>query len=58
MKVYWWQGGLHIEPENKEETAALMMIWQAKKKDPEVVPGSSAEHSRSSEHTLDRLTVR
>lgn len=23
MRVYWWQAGLHLEPESKEERAAL-----------------------------------
>jgi hypothetical protein len=26
MKVFWWQCGLHIEPENKEESAALQLL--------------------------------
>lgn len=26
MKIYWWQGGLHIEPENEQEVAALGLI--------------------------------
>ena len=28
MKVYWWQGGLHLEPENDEERKALQRITQ------------------------------
>jgi len=26
MRVYWWQGGLHAEPENPVETEALMVL--------------------------------
>jgi hypothetical protein len=26
MKIFWWQLGLHIEPENKEEQAALCLL--------------------------------
>lgn len=26
MKVYWWQGGLHIHPETKEESKALAVV--------------------------------
>jgi len=31
MKVYWWQGGLHIEPEDEIDMAALSAIWNSKK---------------------------
>ena len=31
MRIFWWQGGLHIEAENKEEHAALKLIWDARK---------------------------
>ncbi len=34
MKVFWWQGGLHFEPENKAETDALMILWEAKRESP------------------------
>ena len=26
MKVYWWQGGVHVEPENDKDRAALMAL--------------------------------
>ena len=26
MKVFWWQCGLHIEPESNEEHAALCLL--------------------------------
>ena len=26
MKVFWWQGGLHAEPENEVETEALLVL--------------------------------
>ena len=26
MKVYWWQGGVHIEPESQEEREALYFL--------------------------------
>lgn len=26
MKVYWWQSGLHIEPENEKEFEALNLL--------------------------------
>jgi hypothetical protein len=31
MKIYWWQGGLHVEPESREDTEALMRIWGARR---------------------------
>ena len=27
MKVYWWQNGLHIEPESEEEFGALKQLF-------------------------------
>jgi hypothetical protein len=27
MKAYWWQGGLHLEPEGPQDTNALMALW-------------------------------
>jgi len=32
MKVFWWQGGLHAEPETPEEGRALRMIYDATKR--------------------------
>jgi hypothetical protein len=29
MKVFWWQGGLHAEPESPEEGKALMLLWKS-----------------------------
>jgi hypothetical protein len=26
MKVFWWQNGLHIQPEDKAEDDALMLL--------------------------------
>ena len=26
MKAYWWQGGLHIEPDTEEEEGALTLL--------------------------------
>jgi len=31
MKVFWWQCGLHIEPESKEETEALTLLSRSLK---------------------------
>jgi hypothetical protein len=36
MKVFWWQAGLHFEPETKAETDALMILWEAKKFLPDI----------------------
>lgn len=29
MKVFWWQTGLHIEPENKKEFQALLTLSES-----------------------------
>jgi len=26
MNIFWWQTGLHIEPENKKEWEALLLL--------------------------------
>jgi hypothetical protein len=31
MKVFWWQGGLHAEPETKEEQKALVLLLDSMK---------------------------
>ena len=28
MKVYWWQGGIHIEPESAKEREALFYLTE------------------------------
>lgn len=28
MKVFWWQGGLHAEPESPVETEALLVLME------------------------------
>jgi len=35
MKMFWWQGGLHIEPEDAEDRKALMKLWEAKRVPPD-----------------------
>ena len=29
MEVYWWQGGVHIHPESKEERKSLYVLTEA-----------------------------
>ena len=31
MKVYWWQAGLHFEPENEKDSAALAVLAESLK---------------------------
>jgi hypothetical protein len=31
MRVFWWQGGLHAEPENDVETEALLVLLHGMK---------------------------
>jgi hypothetical protein len=33
MNIYWWQGGMHIEPENEVERETLRLIWRIKRLD-------------------------
>lgn len=44
MRIYWWNGGLHIRPETKEDNErvkALMEIFKTAKIGPEENLGSS-----------------
>jgi hypothetical protein len=29
MKIFWWQGGLHIEPESKAEHEAIKILAES-----------------------------
>jgi hypothetical protein len=31
MKVYWWQAGLHFEPENESDSTALLVLSESLK---------------------------
>ena len=31
MKVYWWQAGLHFEPENERDSGALAVLAESLK---------------------------
>ena len=42
MKMFWWQGGLHIEPETKEERVALALLLDSAKITSIAIPGESA----------------
>ena len=46
MRIFWWQGGIHMEPENEQEIDALMVLWDGIKKGPapefEVFNGSES----------------
>lgn len=46
MKIYWWQGGIHLEPESGEDRDALMRLWNAERVQPAPSPtrsGSTGE---------------
>lgn len=32
MKIFWWQGGLHVEPETPEEGKAMQTLYKAAKR--------------------------
>lgn len=32
MKVFWWQGGLHAEPETAEEGKAMRLLYDSIKR--------------------------
>ena len=47
MKIFWWQAGLHFEPETKAETDALMILWEAKK-----IPSHISDAPRGSTNSI------
>jgi hypothetical protein len=42
MKVFWWQGGLHAEPETSEEGRALRVLYDSAKRWSIAAEGSSS----------------
>jgi hypothetical protein len=42
MKVFWWQDGVHFEPETKEESRALALLLDSMKVVSISTPGDSA----------------
>jgi hypothetical protein len=58
MKMYWWQGGLHLEPQGQEDTDALMRLWSAER----IVPQASSSNGSAIgvllEQVNDGLIVR
>jgi len=50
MRVYWYQGGLHIEPESKSETDLLSRLVKCLKFEPE-------KHSYSGTGETDDLAI-
>jgi hypothetical protein len=41
MKVFWWQGGIHVEPETPEEAKAMRTLYDAAKRSSIAAEGSS-----------------
>jgi len=41
MQIFWWQHGLHIQPENSEEAAMMIKLVDSVKFGPR--PGSPSE---------------
>jgi len=29
MRIYWWQGGVHLDPESDREREALTLLWRS-----------------------------
>lgn len=50
MRVFWWQGGLHIHPESDVETEAILVLLDALKpgKPPEFCgpPAQDVHHDK------------
>ena len=41
MKVFWWQGGVHVEPENDQERTALKVLTDTANVKAELIEQSS-----------------
>ena len=61
MNVYWWQGGLHAEPETDAEREALMTLWNGVRRDEHAPANATEDGSISVGGTgvngFDRLAV-
>jgi hypothetical protein len=40
MRIYWWQGGVHIHPETSDERQALVILWEGAKRGRRTVSSS------------------
>jgi hypothetical protein len=51
MKVFWWQGGLHAEPESAEEGKAMMLLWNSVQRTS--ISGDGGDEAKTAKsHTL------
>ena len=51
MRVFWWQGGLQIQPETPVEAEAMLVLLDGFKYEPP--PQTKDDGSRSGEWSLD-----
>ena len=43
MKAFWWQGGIHLEPETPEEGRAMRLLYDSVKRTSIGAEGKSSE---------------
>ena len=59
LRVFWWQGGLHIEPQTDEQRALLVGLWQLLRDgvriDHEVISGPIDRIQRDYEKSVDNV---
>jgi hypothetical protein len=55
MKIFWWQAGLHFEPENEQDSNALMLLWEAKKQPPPAYDNANLAGCVVNEQFQDRI---
>jgi hypothetical protein len=65
MKVFWWQGGLHIEPESDEDRHVLSVLAQCVKLSTlvgshgtQVVSGASGSATSAAQKSISDRSIR
>ena len=51
MKIFWWQGGLHAEPETPEEGKAMRALYDAARRTSIATKGGGSGPKKSMQTT-------
>ena len=55
MKVFWWQGGLQIQPETEVEAEAMLFLLGTLKYERPPEPPSGGRYTRTDQKTLGQV---
>ena len=58
MRIYWWNNGLHLAPDNQEEHTALVGLSEVLRKAGKIEVGPKPGVTDGSHHYLEELLAR